>query len=444
MDYYCDLEREKKVLHSFINDENSTKHCNEVDSAVFSGILNIHLADVIKDIFEKNNKLNKTLVEDNIKLSAAGDHIKTQIINFLNDTSIEKSINIEDDIKYLKTLYNRRIVYEKLYKGAEDIKSGKCEYTQVINRIIDLPSKIITTQKEETIQELSIKIKDKIFHPKKDDKGLLTGINTLDNCYMGIKKDKIITIGAESRTGKTALCVDIIHRLCSKYNNQIAICFFSFEMSKLDILSRLVSRISGFREHDFDAYNFNKLNTHDKSVIEKSINIVSEYSITIYDKLLDNSNLKFTINQFANKNKDKHIIFFLDHLGMIQQNNNDRRIHTIDACLIIKEACRKHNATFFPLTQLVKNKSNSNYYKPNMSQIIESGFVESISDSVILIWRPEMYGYKKIEIDTEIFNVEKKAFLLVNKNRHGNSEDIYLDCDIATNKFGEDNQVKYC
>src|SRR5690606_11141462 len=122
---------------------------------------------------------------------------------------------------------------------------------------------------------------------------------------------------------------------------------------------------------------------------------IKQFPLDIIYETLDSDNLKFYTRKWALKNKNKHIIIFLDHIGKVEHSSNDIRIETIKASASLKYFNIDYEATTFGLVQLKKEltdekKYGSIYHKPNDSLIMESGSIKADSDNLILLWRPDM------------------------------------------------------
>jgi replicative DNA helicase len=88
------------------------------------------------------------------------------------------------------------------------------------------------------------------------ESGLFTGINYLDNVSGGLKPGNYVLIGAPTGTGKTTFALNIVNHVALV--NMKTVAFFSFEMSRQQIIDMLFSLNFGVDRNHFNTGKFTK------------------------------------------------------------------------------------------------------------------------------------------------------------------------------------------
>ena len=108
--------------------------------------------------------------------------------------------------------------------------------------------------------------------------GISSGYSELDKLISGLGRGHFVVVAGLTGMGKTAFLLDIIKRL--GIDNKIPCVLFSLEMSLLEILHRLVSKIS-----DVPCWNVKlaHLNKNQLSKIHNAIARISESEFIMSD-----------------------------------------------------------------------------------------------------------------------------------------------------------------
>lgn len=434
------LELEYEILNTIIN-KNSDRLLlfDSIKSSYFSDTFNQEIYDFLTDLHVDGYEVNYISILSHIELRAKPSRSKslTKTLKIIQNSDANDSS--DNMIMRVTELYKNRVIYEGIIQDANRDFISNEPIDNIIANISNTLLHIETGRKELKTEDVAQSVVESILHPASDFPGLKTGINEFDMTYGGIKQDTQFVIGGEPGSGKTALVVDLIYRLCTRYPKDIAICFYSYEMSERRIIKRLISRITGLSNRRLDGIG-TSLSIHEKDDILNAGLDIREMPLQIIYDTLDITRLRLRARKFALQNKGKHLIYFLDHIGLIEENDSDIRRLIIKASGTMKSFCRDFNATTFLITQLKKELSSKenarNYHMPNSSHIMESGSIKADADNVILLWRPEM-RFETITYHTvEDWDTANRLILINDKNRDGQAPThIITTCDIKSNKI---------
>jgi replicative DNA helicase len=350
---------------------------------------------------------------------------------------------IDNTLGLLTECYKTRMVYYEIGINVQQGIVGNLPIDEVMARAGDVLIALddASTKKQRTTAEHATNALDRILNPRKEMLGLMLGINAVDEQFGGLNRDTLITIGGFSGSGKTALVCDWIYRLGKHYPTEVAVCFFSLEMSEERIIRRLYSRIARITEYRLKNHARGgefALSPDEQSRLLDAYAEVRDYPLEIiYEAGIDARAIKMKARKFALKNKGKQLVFILDHLGEVNKASMDARMETDKNMQAMKDLCIEYDATGVVLTQLkkeVEDQKNRPYCRPNRSHVMESVGVIAKSDVLILLWRPEVYVEYMPFRDEEEWPTAGKQIWLIEKNRDGHApNDVIVECDIKYN-----------
>lgn len=436
------IEKEFQLINEMITSRTvQTDYMHEVKSDVFNDPMNKELFLIIKEIEKENKDINVNSIRTHIKLNRKHNvtrQIEDQLDIALSYSATDTFMNI---VKDLNTLRKNRILFEEIIGTAKTKFMNNEPVDEIIKNITDsIISMDDSNEDRTTYAEHVENALDEILDPENNKDFLSLRWEEWNKQFGGIIKDRVYLIGGESGSGKTGIVADLIAQLSEDHSNDVAILFFSYEMSQQRIIARLISRMVQFTETKLKQ-RFKKLDTKELDKIKEAAKFIKKYPLEIVYQTLDDNELKTRVRRFALKNKGKHLIIMLDHIGLVEGDDREMRIKTIKTSAVMKSFARDYKASVFPLTQLKKELTDlnspankSSYHRPNDSHIMESGSLKADADVVVLLWRPDM-RFKQIIYDGHSdWDVRGKLILCNYKNRDGQSPtDLVLGCEIKYN-----------
>lgn len=253
-------------------------------------------------------------------------------------------------------------------------------------------------------------------------------------------------------THNTAVVTDFIWRLLSFNPGNVAICFFSLEMSTPRIVQRVYSRIAHVsvnRQDDHKKPGHTPLTQNEQNRLVQAFGDLAAWSDQGAWKVeyasISARQIRSRGRRFALQNKGKHLVFILDHIGLVDKTSADNRVEFDRIMDALKDLQRQYGATTIPLIQLKKEtespSNRTNYYRPNSSFIMESVGVEAMADAVILLWRPSKFHKEFPTIPyagVPDWDPQGKLVGIIAKNRDGAAHnDIIWQANMAFNELGD-------
>jgi replicative DNA helicase len=377
-------------------------------------------------IFMYKNKLTInilsliTFLQDNGLLEKIGGiRVLIEVIN-----EVPNLVYLEEYLRLMKDKFLRR----KLIKlGYEMINSGYITNISLENTLMNFENKLfnlvteIKTQKlfssAELLNKLFSELKEKSINPSLA--GLSSGFYDLDLLTQGFQKSDLIIIAGRPSMGKTALGLNIALNILKE--SKLPILFFSLEMSKEQIMYRLLSIETNINQTRLKS---GKLYQDDWVKLTKIIKIMSKIPFFIDDT----SNLSIQNIQ----SKIKTIIFeqgqidlvIVDYLQLMTNPKTKTENRVQELSLItraLKNIARQFNIPIIALSQLSRNVENRIDKKPILSDLRESGSIEQDADLVLMLYKNKEIHMK--ENQTENYYLTE---LIIAKQRNGPLGEIKL------------------
>ena len=251
------------------------------------------------------------------------------------------------------------------------------------------------------------------------DRGSLRGIRTgwrdLDNLTAGLQRSDLLILAARPAMGKTTLVTNLAYNVAAKEKQ--AVLFFSLEMSKEQLVDRMLADASGV-----DAWNIRTGNLSDQDFekISGAMGEMAEAPIYIDDTPgLTVLEMRTKARRQAHTNPLGLII--VDYLQLMQgsgRSDGNRVQEVSEISRGLKLIARELNVPVIALSQLSRSVESRNPPRPQLSDLRESGSIEQDADIVAFIYREAYYNP-----ETERENITD---LIIAKHRNGPTGDVEL------------------
>lgn len=362
-----------------------------------------------------------TYLQDNGLLSKIGGvKVLMELI-----THIPNLVYLEDYIRLVKDKFIRR----RLIKlGYETMNSGyitNIPLEMILNnfekKLFNLTNEIknqTLISSAELLNEIFFELKQKSLNPAIS--GLSSGFSDLDFLTQGFQRSDLIIIAGRPSMGKTALSLNIALNIVKK--SKLPVLFFSLEMSKEQIMYRVLSMETNINQSKLKNGN---LNTKDWLKLNKIIKILSKIPFFV-DDTSDLSIQKIRSSLKTILFEQNHIgLIIIDYLQLMQNSKSkiENRVQELSQITrSLKIVAREFNIPIVALSQLSRNVENRVDKKPILSDLRESGSIEQDADLVLMLSKT---------------SINKSAIMEINiaKQRNGPLGTIKLKFDENCTKF---------
>ena len=272
----------------------------------------------------------------------------------------------------------------------------------------------------EHVGTILLKVYDRLAELAKSDSdisGLSTGLRDLDKFISGLNNSDLMLLAARPGMGKTSMALNIALNVAKKYPKK-TVAFFSLEMSKQQLVTRLISNESFV---DNKKLVTGRLDPEDWSKIGLASTVLNQTDLRVDD------NPSLTVAEMNAKcrrleNLGLVIIDYLQLMtaagGPVKYGGENRRQVVSDISRSLKIMAKELNVPVVCLSQLSRANESRQDKRPMLSDLRESGAIEQDADEVLFLYREDYYNK-----ETEKQNV---AECIVAKNRHGETGTVEL------------------
>ncbi len=246
-------------------------------------------------------------------------------------------------------------------------------------------------------------------------RGVRTGYRDLDNMTAGLQRSDLIILAARPAMGKTTLVTNLAYNIATIAKQPVL--FFSLEMSKEQLVDRMLADASGV-----DAWNIRtgNLSDDDFSKLSEAMGEMAEAPIYIDDtpgvSVLE---MRTKARRIAHEQPIGLII--IDYLQLMQgsgRDNGNRVQEVSEISRGLKLIARELNVPVIALSQLSRSVESRSPQIPQLADLRESGSIEQDADIVMFIYREAYYNP-----ETERENITD---LIIAKHRNGPTGKVEL------------------
>lgn len=247
-------------------------------------------------------------------------------------------------------------------------------------------------------------------------RGIRTGYRDLDNLTAGLQRSDLIILAARPAMGKTTFVTNLAYNVATIAREPVL--FFSLEMSKEQLVDRMLADASGV-----DAWNIRtgNLSDEDFSKLSEAMGEMAEAPIYIDDTPgLSVLEMRTKARRIAHEQPLGLII--VDYLQLMQgsgRSDGNRVQEVSEISRGLKLIARELNVPLIALSQLSRSVESRSPQIPQLSDLRESGSIEQDADIVSFIYRPGYY-----EPDNPEF--ENITDLIIAKHRNGPTDKVQL------------------
>lgn len=248
--------------------------------------------------------------------------------------------------------------------------------------------------------------------------GLSTGFHDLDNYFQGLVPGEVYIVAGRPGMGKTAFVTSIARRMAEA---GVKVGMFSLEMSKAQLMQRLVSQMGGIDLQDV-------LNPKNMDEIRYRFFVNAATAAAELPLVIDDTG-GLSIFQVKGKaramRRDGCQAFIVDYIQLMNagdmKGNREQEISTISRGL--KSLAKELQVPIIALSQLSREVEKRPDKRPQLSDLRESGAIEQDAYCVCFLYRPEYYGILQT---SEGESTRGVAIAIVSKNRNGATGDLFL------------------
>jgi len=425
------LDIEASLLGSLLIDGDSfMKISDQIDAIDFFDERHQAIFSAMRTIHDKRGQLDILTLSDQLKNmgrldSVGGSSYLTELTNLVPTAAhLEQYAEIVAD----------KAIRRRLITASQDIASIGFDENKSLQELIEeAETRLFEVSQKHVKQDItslesilgdSFDRLDDLHRNKGGIRGIPTGLKDLDKLLAGLQRSDLIVIAARPSMGKTALMLNIGLNIATKAN-QGSVLIFSLEMSKEQLVDRLLAAEAGV-----DAWKLRTgegLTDKDFERVSAGMGQLAEAPIFIDDTS------GITVADLRTKARRLHhqhplAVIMVDYLQLMSGGSryatSANRVQEIsEISRSLKVLARELNVPVVALSQLSRSVESRSPQIPQLADLRESGSIEQDADIVAFLYREEYYNP-----ETDKQNVTE---ILVKKHRNGPTRniDLYFDRD---------------
>ena len=413
-----DLQAEQSVLGAMLLSKDAIGEvCEIVRGRDFYRPSNEMVFEAIVDLYGRGEPADAITVADELtkrgELNRIGGHI--YLHELLSTVSIASNASYYAEIVREKAILRRLVeasmkISQMGYAGqgavADIVDSAQQAIFSVTDGRASEDYEPLSTLMESTLDEIEALAAHGVMS------GVPTGFRDLDELTNGLHPGQMIIVAARPGVGKSTLGLDFARAAAIQHGLTTA--FFSLEMTKAEIVMRLISAEATVELHDIRKGVINE----DKwQRIASRTSMVSSAPLFIDDSPnLTMMEIRAKARRLKQRNDLKLVI--VDYLQLMTSGRRveSRQVEVSEFSRQMKLLAKELDVPVVALSQLNRLAEQRTDKRPMLSDLRESGSLEQDADVVVLLHRDDMYN--------QASERSGEADFIVAKHRNGQTRTV--------------------
>jgi replicative DNA helicase len=415
-------DAEKSLLGAVLIDEETladiTEHVSAKDfyekrhAIIYEGMMNLYEKHQPVDLLTLTDELKRRKELDTV----GGSAYLTELTNYV-PTSAHAEAYAE--------LVSQKAIRRRLIRASGEISEMSYDETTSTEQLLGMAEAELFAVSDQSLKQDLASIEsiltdsfdrmEELHRNKGTLRGVRTGYQDLDNMTAGLQRSDLIILAARPAMGKTTLVTNLAYNVATIAKQSVL--FFSLEMSKEQLVDRMLADASGV-----DAWNIRtgNLSDDDFSKLSDAMGELAEAPIYIDDtpgvSVLE---MRTKARRIAHEQPIGLII--IDYLQLMQgsgRSDGNRVQEVSEISRGLKLIARELNVPVIALSQLSRSVESRSPQIPQLADLRESGSIEQDADIVMFIYREAYYNP-----ETERENITD---LIIAKHRNGPTGKVEL------------------
>jgi len=425
------LDAEKSLLGAVLIDEETladiSEHVTQNDfyekrhSTIYSAMMSLYEKHKPVDLLTLTDELKRKKELDTV----GGSAYLTDLTNYV-PTSAHAEAYAE--------LVAQKAIRRRLIKASGEISELGYNEETTTQELLEKAEAELFSVSDQTLKQDIVSIEsiltesfdrmEELHRNKGALRGVRTGYHDLDTMTAGLQRSDLIVLASRPAMGKTTLVTNLAYNVATIAKQSVL--FFSLEMSKEQLVDRMLADASGV-----DAWNIRtgNLSDDDFGKLSEAMGELAEAQIYI-DDTPGLSVLEMRTKARRANHEQPLGLVIVDYLQLMQGNGRDNgnRVQEVgEISRGLKLIARELNVPVIALSQLSRSVESRSPQIPQLADLRESGSIEQDADIVMFIYREAYYNP---ETDRE--NITD---LFIAKHRNGPTGKVELYFDPERLRF---------
>ncbi len=410
------LEAERAVLGAILLERESLPKAVELlKSSDFYKEGHRKIFDTMLTLFERNDPVDLLTLSEELR--------RHQVLDDVGGPAALAEL-VEEAATSAHLIAYGGIVREKallrdLIRIATEIISESYEGREDVEKLLDDAERLIFQVSERRMQGTALPVRailkdtfehiERLYERKEHVTGLASGFVDLDRLTSGFQPSDFIIIAGRPSMGKTAFALNIAKYAGVEQRRRVLI--LSLEMSKEQLVQRLLCSEARVDSHKvrtgyLEPRDWTRMTHAAGKLAEAPIFIDDSPALSVLEARAKARRMK------AEHGLDLIVIDYLQLMRGRNPENRQQEISEISRSL--KALAKELNVPVLALSQLSRavEARQSKDFRPQLSDLRESGALEQDSDLILFVYRPERYGLQAED-------GERISEIIIGKQRNG-------------------------
>lgn len=418
---------ERNVLTCILNNNNNYYSAgNLLKPELFRNGKNAKLFKMMQDGFSKGKVVDTLYLATETmqkpdETAYSPQDIMTLFGGYVSD------VLFQQNLEYLRELARRRMFWRL---GSQLMRIGTDMSYSADNAMKEIAKAIESEESDNkgvmTMREANALLMQKVAdnHSGKSDSFLQTGFAVLDESG-GFQLADFDVIAADSSAGKTSLATRIMENMARHGHPCMS---YSMEMMAWQLAARINSPKANIPSNIIQYKDLTEYQYHDlQHAIADTDNLpiyFDDNSTSSADAIL--ASIRLNARKLGIKCFMIDYLQILPAVGMVR----DQEKFLGELSRRFKNLAKELNVNITVLSQLARNNMDP---RPTLARVRASGQIVEAADTVLLIWRPSMYG--KTSYKNSHASVLNTAEIIIGKGRNIGTGSFIVHFDPTTTNF---------
>ncbi|MDR3306702.1 MAG: replicative DNA helicase [Endomicrobium sp.] len=425
---------EKEAILKVIDIVNDNDFYRETHRQIFLAIHDLYIENQPVDLFT----ISEALKKNELFAEVGGASYLTSLIN-----SVQTAANVE---YYANIIRDKSILRQLINAGSEIVTDAFNERNspeEILDKSQAALFNISQRKSKKDFASVSnlvmpmLQNLEKLHSNPKDISGLATGFADLDAKTAGLHPSELIILASRPSMGKTAFALNIAEHVAVAQKKPVAI--FSLEMKQDALMLRFLASLarvnaSKLRNGQYGSSDWPKLTTAARKIAESPIFIDDDSDISV-------TQLRARARRLATELKAKGTLLSLviiDYIQFIRASGRkfeSRQQEVSEISRSLKALAKDLDVPVIVLSQLSRRTEDRGRKdnRPQLSDLRDSGAIEQDADVVAMLYREGYYNREDPDL-------QKKAALIIGKQRNGPTGDVNLIFEGEYTKFSDESK----
>lgn len=263
-----------------------------------------------------------------------------------------------------------------------------------------------------------------------------TGMEKIDS-FVQYARQQIVLIVAQAKMGKTRFVVDQVMKLIDRQPD-IQVCWFTFEMSKTELIICIIANITGIEVNVINAKR-RRPNKEERKQILYAKELIKNMKITYFEQPCDIATLRHDVES----RQSDEMLVVLDNLGLVKQEvNMSETQHDNHVAAQLKELRDMTEACLFIVHHMSKSSDDprnaESLFRPSPKDVRGSARIVDYCNLLLILHRPTQHAANEAKMSPDQWaKLLHKMKVDVARSRSGGVAEINLDHKLECCRFSE-------